>query len=189
MTANADDTDLDALAAQVRTHPRLDNAEMDAALASARSDNGGDANEKLVGHFLRQALDASLERRGRGLDVSDLYQEATVAVVAVIAGWIAGGQPSAGLDAAVTKAIATELDNALQQFEEHRKVEEQLVRDTSLLSAVRIRLKQKQQTDPTNEELAALLKWPLERVELVLETLQKAQVMHDLELLEYLEDE
>ena len=189
MTANVDDTDLDALAAQVRTHPRLDDAEKTSLLKAARAGSDSHAQEKLVGHFLREALAAALERRGRGLDIADLYQEANVAVVAAIAELVAGDGPIDGLDTEISVAIAAELDSALEQFVQIKKTEEQLVHDTNLLLALRIRLKEEKRAEPSAEELAGLLEWPLARVELVLEALTKAQAMHDVELLEYLDDE
>ena len=189
MTANIDDTDLDALAAQVRTHPQLDDAEKASLFGAARAGSDKHAQEKLVGHYLREALAASLQQRNRGLDLADLYQEANVAIVAVIAELVAGDGGIDDLDAKVSTAIAAELDSALEQFSQIKKTEEQLVHDTNLLLALRIRLKEEKRTEPSPEELAGLLEWPLARVEMVLEALVKAQATHDVELLEYLDDE
>jgi RNA polymerase sporulation-specific sigma factor len=188
MTAHVDDTDLDALAAQVRARPRLDDDEMARLLKSARALDET-AREKLVGHFLRDALAASLERRDRGLDVADLYQEATVAVVGAIGELTAGADSIPEINVKVAAAIAAGLDNALNELVQERKVEEQMVHDTNLLSLVRIRVQNEKHAEPTAEELAALLKWPVERVEVVLGALLKAQAMHDVDIVEYLDDE
>lgn len=188
MTAHVDDTDLDALAAQVRASPRLSEEELANLLKTApRLDRH--AREKLVAHFLREALAASLERRDRGLDVSDLYQEATVAIVSTVAESLTGTDSIAEVNTKVAAAIGAELDASLKELAAVKKIEEEMVRDTNLLSLVRIRFRNERHAEPTPEELAGLLKWPVARVEVVLDTLLKAQAMHDLELVEYLDDE
>jgi len=188
MTAHVDDTDLDALAAQVRSSPRLDEQELAGLLKAARALDER-AREKLVGHFLREALAASLERRDRGLDVADLYQEATVAVVAAIAESITGTDSIEIINAKVETAIAVGLESALEEAAETKKVEEQLIHDANLLSLARVRFRKEKRAEPTSEELAELLKWPQARVEVVLDALLKAQAMHDLDIVEYLDDE
>jgi DNA-directed RNA polymerase specialized sigma subunit len=188
MTAHVDDTDLDALAAQVRASPRLSEDEM-ANLLKAAPALDEQAREKLVGHYLREALAESLERRDRGLDVSDLYQEATVAIVGAVAESLTGTDSIADVNAKVVAAIGAGLDASLKDLADVKKVEEEVVHDTNLLSLVRIRFKNERHAEPTPEELAGLLKWPLARVEVVLDALLKAQATHDLELVEYLDDE
>ena len=83
MTTRHDDTELDFLAAQARSHPPLAAAATDRLIGAAR---GGDrlARESLVEHSLGAVLAEAVAHRRRGVEVTDLYQEGSLAMVVAI---------------------------------------------------------------------------------------------------------
>lgn len=182
------DTELDAIAAQARSHPPLSASEVAPLLLAARARPGGAASATLVEHHLLVALDGALARRGRGLPVGDLYQEASVALVVAVDEYAAREGDARGLPAYVEKVVALHLDAALEKEATAVAAEQTVVRDAELLSAAEVRLRRQLGRDATFLELGGLLMWPPERVEAVSAILHEAQGQYDLELLEYLDD-
>ena len=182
------DTELDAIAAQARSHPPLGVAEVAPLLLEARAHPGGSASGRLVEHHLTVALDAALARRGRGLPVGDLYQEASIALVVAVDEYAAREGAAPGLRGYVDKVVALHLDAALEKEATAVAAEEAVVRDAELLSAAEVRLRRELGRDATALELGGLLSWPPERVEVISAVLHEAQGQYDLELLDYLDD-
>jgi DNA-directed RNA polymerase sigma subunit (sigma70/sigma32) len=183
------DTVLDALAAQVRTHPPLPLETVVDLLEQAHREPRGPAEAKLISHHLGVALDGALARRNRGLDVGDLYQEGTVAVVTAVKEYAARSGDPAGLRAYVSRIVALHLDAALEREEEERRSEQALVRDTGLLEAAEVELRHLLGRPATTLELAALLEWSAERVEMLSSMLAEARAINDTTLLPYLDDD
>jgi hypothetical protein len=144
---------------------------------------------ELIENFLVYALDASLERRDRGVEVPVLYQEAVIAVASSVGEFVASDRDTERLVADVSSAVAAHLDKALDEEKAARKSDEALLSDVRMLSAVRTHLRSEKKAEPTPGDLAATLKWPTERVETLLGLLATAEVEHDAEILEYLDDE
>ena len=183
-----DDSPLDALAAQARSHPPLPDAEVDALL---RRIHGGDgaAAATLVRHHLGLVLDAALERRDQGLEVGDLYQEGSVAVVTAIDEYARRGGDASGLRDYVRRVVALHLDAALAREAEEKAAGEALVRDAQRYELVEVDLRHRLGREPTSTEMAATLQWSAERTEAVAEMLREARALNDESLLPYLDDE
>lgn len=182
------DTELDAISAQARSRPALPLAEVAPLLLQARAQPEGTAAGTLVEHHLTAALDAALARRGRGLPVGDLYQEGSIAVVVAIDEYAAREGDPQGLRAYVDRIVALHLDAALEREATAVAAEQLVVRDAELLSAAEALLRRELGRDATFLELGGLLMWAPDRVEAVSTILHAAQGLHDLELLEYLDD-
>ena len=178
-----DETDLDLLAAQVRSHPPLDADEVRSLLADAR--DAGPAQARLVEHH----LDESLARGDRGLEVTDLYQEATVATIIAVSEYAARGGAPSGLRSYVARVVGAHLDAAIEEAQLAQRSEEAFVRDAQLFETAEINLRHELGRSATNTELAAELDWPEDRVATIAEMLTEARDMYDSEIVQYLDDE
>ena len=183
-----DDTILDQLAAQVRAHPPLPLAEVDRLLAGARRSSTGSERDTLVCHHMSVALDTALARRGREDDVAELFQEAGVAVVAAVNDYAAGDGDAGGLLACVRSATAAQVEGVLRHERELREEAEALVRDTRMLDVAQVGLRAKLGRDATSAELAGVLEWAPERVDLLIAILADARRLNDETLIPFLED-
>jgi len=182
-----DDTDLDWLAAQARSVPPLPAEQVSALLSHAR--DAGPAQERLVEQHLGVALDEALARGDRGVEVTDLYQEATLAVIVAVSEYAARGGAPAGLRGYVARVVGAHLDDAIEEAQRERAAEEAMVRDAQLYETAEINLRHELGRSATNTELAAVLEWPEERVATVAEMLTAARDMYDSEIVQYLDDE
>jgi len=183
-----DDTELDALAAQVRAFPPMSAQETGWLLTAAR-DGSDSARERLVDQQLRRALDEAITRGNRGLEVVDLYQEGALAAVVAVSEYASRGGPPAGLGAYVSRVIGTHLEDVLEEAARERESENALVRDAELYETAEVALSHELGRSATVVELAALLEWPEERVALVGEMLNTAREMYDADIVQYLDDE
>ena len=184
----ADDTLLDALAAQARTYPELPLETVGRLLRDAHDQPGGPAQGTLVRHHLSVALARSLARRDSGLEIRDLYQEASVAVVTAIDEFAARGGDASHLREYVGRVVDMHLDAAIEREAEERRTEEALVAETRLLEAAEVELRHRLGRPPTTLELAALLELPAQRIEALSEILREARVIHDESLIPFLDD-
>ncbi|HEX6539101.1 MAG TPA: sigma-70 domain-containing protein [Candidatus Dormibacteraeota bacterium] len=183
---HADDTDLDALAAQVRAVPALDLEEVGHLLPGAAA--AGPARERLVQDQLRVALDEVLTRRDRGVDVVDLFQEASVAAIVAVSEYADRGGPPEGLHRYVGRVIGVHLEAAIEEAEIERRSDEAFVRDAQSYEDAELNLRHELGRSATNTEIAALLAWPEERVAVVAEAVTAARQIWDSEIVQYLDD-
>lgn len=188
MPRATDDTALDSLAAQVRAHPPLPVAEVTELLGRARRDGGEQARATLVEHHLGIALDAALAHAGTGVDVGDLYQEASVAVVTAVGEYAARSDDAAGLRAYVRRVVDLFVDAAVEREETARQTCEAFVRDSRLLDLAEVEMRHRLGRDATTVELAAALGWSTERVTVIGDLLAEARAQHDASLLPFLDD-
>jgi len=182
-----DDTDLDALASQVRSRQSLADEEIGRLLPDASS--AGPAQEKLVEHHLDVALSEALARRDRGVEVFDLYQEATLAAIVAVSEYSARGGAPAGLRPYIARVIGAHLDDAIQEAELERRADEAFVRDAERYEAAEVSLRHELGRSATTTELAAALLWPEDRVGLVAEAVNAARELWDTEIVQYLDDD
>lgn len=186
----ADDSPLDALAAQARSYPPLPDAEVAELLGRVHDRRGAPAaTATLVRHHLAVALDAALERRDRGLEVGDLYQEGSVAVVTAIDEYAKRGGDAAGLRAYVRRVVDLHLEAALEREQEEKEAGEAFVRDAQRYELVEVDLRHRLGRDPTPVEMAAALEWSVEHTDTVAEMLAEARALHDESLLPFLDDD
>jgi DNA-directed RNA polymerase sigma subunit (sigma70/sigma32) len=185
----APDSPLDTIAAQVRAYPPLPDAEVAALMARIKADAGPAATATLVRHNLGPALDAALARRDQGLDVGDLYQEASIAVVTAVEEYARrDGEPS-GLRAYVQRVVDLHLDAALQREADEKAAGEAFVRDAQSYELVEVELRSRLGRNPTTVEMAAALEWSVDHAETVAEMLAEARELHDESLLPFLDDD
>lgn len=184
----AEDSPLDAIAAQVRAYPPLPLDEVDALLQRTHTTGGNAAAAELVRHHLSVALDAALQRKDKGLDVGDLYQEGSIAVVTAVDEYAQRGGNAAGLRSYVERVVALHLDAALEREAGEREAGEAFVRDAQRYELVEVEMRHRLDRQPTPVEMAAALEWSVEHVETVAEMLSEARALNDESLLPYLDD-
>ncbi|HWW09704.1 MAG TPA: hypothetical protein VNY76_05595 [Candidatus Acidoferrales bacterium] len=183
-----DDTELDALAAQVRAFPPMSTQETAWLLTAAR-DGSDSARERLVDQQLRLALDEAIARGNRGLEVVDLYQEGALAAIVAVNEYASRGGSPAGLGSYVSRVISKHLDDVLEETAMAKETQNAMVRDAELYETAEIALRNELGRSATVVELAALLEWPEDRVLLVGEMLTAAREMYDADIAQYLDDE
>jgi hypothetical protein len=184
-----DDSPLDLLAAQARSNPPLATEAIAPLLAAARrASSAHEAAATLSRHHLDIALDAALTLHAQDDDITDLFQEASLAVVAAVAEYAAGAGDAAGLRDHVRRAVVAHI--AAVNAEERRRREEQqaFVRDSRMLDMVEVAMKQRLGRPAATAELAEVLEWEPQRVELLSAMLDDARRLHDESLLPFLDD-
>ena len=181
------DTELDSLAAEVRAYPSLDLDEVSRLLPGASV--SGRAQERLVQDQLGTALDQALAHRDRGVDVIDLFQEASVAAIVAVTQYSERGGPPDGLRRYVDRVISAHLDDAIEQAEIERRADEAFARDAQTYEEAEISLRHELGRSATTTEVAAMLEWPEERVAIVAEAVTAARGIWDSEIVQYLDDD
>ena len=183
-----DDTALDALAAQVRALAPLPDEDVGALLVQARAEPAGSAAERLVEQQLGTVLAAVLARRKPELDPMDLYQEGSIAATVAVKEYTSRGGPAQGLRPYVTRVVDTFLDDVVAREEAQRLADLLLVENVKLLEAAELTLRTRLERQPTTLELAAVLNWTPEAVELIGQSLALARQSYDAEIVPYLDD-
>ncbi len=187
-TRHTDDTVLDALAAEVRANPPLGAAEVAALLARARTDPHGEAAAALVEHHLFLCLEVALKKPSAQLEVADLFQEGSVALVAAVSDYAEAGGDAAGLREHLRTAVSRHVDAVAAEAARRHDDDEAFVRDIRLLEAAEVELRHRLGRDATAREVAAILEWEEERVAVVAAMLSEARALNDASLLAYLDD-
>jgi DNA-directed RNA polymerase sigma subunit (sigma70/sigma32) len=187
MTVREDDTELDALAAQVRASPKLSTAAVEALIAAAA---GGDrdAHAALVEHALSPVLAEAVAHRDRGVELLDLFQEGSLAALVAVEEYVERTGNGAGFVAHVRRVVNRHLDHVIEEHEAAVVEAAELAEDTRLLDVARVALHRQAGREPTETELAAVLLWPPERVELISGILDNARADFDSDIVQYLDD-
>ena len=183
-----DDTELDAIAAQVRSFTPMPADELKGLLEEARGSPSGPATGRLVEQHLGTVLDAVLARRGQGVDLMDLYQEGSIAATVAVGEFAARGGAPAGLRAYVGRVVDTFLDDVIKREAAQKLADAMLVEQVKLLEAAEVVLRRRLEREPTTLELAAALEWTPETVEVVSAVLHQARGNYDAEIVDYLDD-
>jgi RNA polymerase nonessential primary-like sigma factor len=173
----------DEIREQVAQYPPLSNAEEQRLLATMRVDRDA-ANRTLIEHNLHLVVEAAQARRERGVPFGDLFQEGTVGLISAVEHYKPG---DGGFHARLVHAIAVTMDDVLAQTEEAQRNDEAFVIACRLLESAQRLLSERLGREATPVELAKLLQWEEARVNVILEMLHGAQVVHDQELLDYLD--
>lgn len=187
MSVADDDTELDALSARVRAHPKL-SAEAVEALIAAAADGNRDAHAALVEHSLGPVLAEAVVRRNRGVEVLDLFQEGSLAALVAVEEYVERKGAPAGLVAYVRRVVSRHLDRVIEEHDAAVAEAAELVEDTRLLDVARVALRRQTGREPTGTELAAVLLWSPERVELISGILDSARTEFDSDIVQYLDD-
>ena len=187
MSVREDDTELDALAAQVRASPKLSTAAAEALIAAAvRGDR--DAHAALIEHALSPVLAEAVAHRDRGVELLDLFQEGSLAALVAVEEYVERTGNGAGFVAYVRRVVNRHLDHVIEEHETAVAEAAELVEDTRLLEVARVALRRQTGRQPTETELAAVLLWSPERVELVSGILDNARSDFDSDIVQYLDD-
>ena len=181
-------SDVGILDAKVRSLPALSESATAALLGKVRVNGRGTALDELVEHQLAGIIELAEARRGRGVEVSDLTQEGTIAGVVAVLEYAAQGGDAAGLDRFVGRLVASHMDDTIELAAIERAGDEAFVRDTEIYEAAEVRTRHELGRSPTVIELAAELGWPEERVSMVGAILNEARARYDSEIVEYLDD-
>lgn len=184
----ADRLTLGELEAQVDAFSPLGTEEVAALLDDVRA-GGSPSRQRLVQHHLGIALDEARRRGERGVEVGDLFQEATLAVIAAVHEFALREGPPAELAAFTRRVVAAHLDATVEAAELEHRSEEALVRDAQLLEAAEVGLRRRLGRTATPTELASILEWPAERVELMAAMLASARDLYDSDIALYLDDD
>ncbi len=183
--------DLDApeiLVAQARALPPLSERQTADLLAEVREHGKGPALDQLVEHQLATILDLAAARRGKGVEVGDLAQEAAIASVVAVVEYATRGGLAPGLDAFVSKLMASHMDDMIELAALDRASAEAFIRDAQTYELAEVRMRHELGREATAIELAAQLGWPDERVAIVAGMLNEARSRYDSEIVEYLDD-
>jgi DNA-directed RNA polymerase sigma subunit (sigma70/sigma32) len=187
MSVREDDTELDALAAQVRASPKLSTAAADALIAAAvRGDR--DAHAALIEHALSSVLAEAVAHRDRGVELLDLFQEGSLAALVAVEEYVERTGNGAGFVAYVRHVVNRHLDHVIEEHEAAVVEAAELAEDTRLLDVARVALHRQAGREPTVTELASVLRWSPERVELISGILDNARADFDSDIVQYLDD-
>jgi DNA-directed RNA polymerase specialized sigma subunit len=181
-------SDREILDAKVRSLPALSEPATTALLSNVRTNGRGPALDELVEHQLAGIIELAEARRGKGVEVSDLTQEGTIAGVVAVLEYAAQGGPAEGLERFVGRLVASHMDDTIELAAIERAGDEAFVRDTEIYEAAEVRTRHELGRSPTVIELAAELGWPEERVSIVGAILNEARARYDSEIVEYLDD-
>ncbi|MDQ6855620.1 MAG: hypothetical protein M3Z57_00930 [Candidatus Dormibacteraeota bacterium] len=183
-----DDTELDAIASQVRSFTPVSTDELGRLLEDARQAPSGPATGQLVEQQLSTVLDCVLSRRGKGLDLMDLYQEGSIAATVAVGEFAARGGPPSGLGAYVLRVVDTFLDDVIKREAAQKLADALLIEQVKLLEAAEVLLRRRLEREPTTLELAAALEWTPGTVEVVRAVLHQARDTYDTEIVDFLDD-
>lgn len=170
--------------AQVARYPRLSNDEERRLLATSGRERD-EANRRLIEHNLYLVLQAAEARKERGVPFGDLFQEGTVGLISAVEHYLPA---QGGFHSRLVEAIGATMDDVVAQTEAAHRNDEAFVIACRLLESAQRLLSERLSRPATPAELAKLLHWEEARVNVILEMLSEARVVHDAELLEYLDD-
>jgi DNA-directed RNA polymerase sigma subunit (sigma70/sigma32) len=176
------------LVEQARSLPPLSEAETDALLVEVRARGKGAALDRLVEQQLGTILEQAAARRGRGVEVGDLAQEAAIASVVAITEYAGRGGTAPGLNQFVLRLVGSHMDETIELAALERASDEAFIRDAETYEITEVRMRHELGRDATAVELAAELGWPEERIAIVAEMLADARARYDSEIVDYLDD-
>ena len=188
MGAREDDTVLDALAVHAKMHPELSEEAADHLIAAARAGDAA-ARGMLVAHSLGSVFDQAVAHRDHGIEGVDLFQEGSVAATVAVDEYVARGGSGARLAVYVRRVVGNHLDQVVEREKAASAEASAIIEDTRLLEAALTTIRQRMGREPTETELAALLQWAPERVELIAGVLATARERFDTEIVQYLDSE
>lgn len=176
------------LVAQARSLPPLGEVEIAALLAEVREHGKGPVLDEPVERQLGGILAEAAARRGRGVEVGDLAQEAAIAGVVAVTEYAGRGGAAPGLDQFVMRLVGAHMDETIELAALERASDEAFIRDAQTYELAEVSMRHELGRDPTTVELAAQLGWPDERVAIVAGMLKDARARYDSEIVEYLDD-
>jgi RNA polymerase primary sigma factor len=169
--------------AQVTAYPRLSDAEQGRLLATRGSAREA-ANRTLIEHNLYLVFDAARARRQEAIPLGDLFQEGSLALISAVEHYTGTEQ---GFTAALQGAIDATMDAVVAMTRDAQRNDEAFVAACRVFERADALLAADLQRAPTDQEIAKLLAWDVQRVAIIREMLREARKLHDEDLLPYLE--
>ena len=180
-------SELEALAAEVRRVRPLRPGEKESLLEKVRAGADRVAGERLLETHLGLVLDIAQAKKGRGLNVGDLFQEGSVGLLAAIRAFANASE--ADFDSFIAAQVALAMEDAIRAEEEAVRQERLLLEAAADYDRVEIALAGELHRAPTVAEIGARLEWTPERTEYIRAIVDDARKRHDAELLLYVEPE
>ena len=141
-------------------------------------------------HSLGAVLAEAVAHRGHGVEVTDLYQEGSLAMVVAIEEYIQRGGSGPGLAGYVRRVVAAHLGGLVEEAEAAAAEAAALVEDARLLEVAQVALRGQIGHEPSaTQGLATVLLWPHEPVELIAGMVTSARDAFDAEIVEFLDDD
>lgn len=169
--------------AQVQAYPRLSEAEQGRLLATSGSAREA-ANRTLIEHNLYLVFDAARARRQEAIPFGDLFQEGSLALISAVEHYTGTEQ---GFTATLQGAIDATMDAEVAMTRDAQRNDEAFVAACRVFERADALLAADLQRPPTDQEIAKLLAWDVQRVAIIRAMLQEARKLHDEDLLPYLE--
>ncbi len=170
--------------AQVARYPRLSPDEERRLLATHDAARDA-ANRTLIEHNLYLVFEAAQARKEKGVPFGDLFQEGTVGLISAVEHY---REAAPEFTSTLRRAIAATMDDILAQTVEAQRNDEAFVSAAQLVESAQRLLTGRLKRAATAAELAQLLQWEEARVTLILGMLDESRIVHDQELLDYLDD-
>ena len=188
MSQYPEDTERDALSAQVRSIKPLGAERIGELLDAARS---GDLNsrQQLVEQQFGTILESALAHESTGISLTELFQEGGIAALIGIEEYAGRGGGAAGLGVFVRELVDAHLKALLSQAASHQIEAKQFIADFDALEAADFALRRELGREPTPVEIAARLEWTSERVATITEMLHAARQMYDEEISQFIDYE
>jgi len=145
--------------AQVRAYPRLSDAEQGRLLATRGSAREA-ANRRLIEHNLYLVFDAAWARRQEAIPFGDLFQEGSLALISAVEHYTGTEQ---GFTAALQGAIDATMDAVVAMTRDAQRNDEAFVAACRVFERAAALLAADLQRAPTDQEIAKLLAWDVQR--------------------------
>jgi RNA polymerase sigma factor (sigma-70 family) len=179
---NAEQKRIEAdLRAQASGFSRL-TPEEEADLVARRADPR--AAEKLVQHNLDLVVEQADHHSGRGMFFGDLYQEGSVGLIDAVHAYSGKGN----FRQFASLHIGLQIDSLIEAEGAARSEDEKLLDEVKSMDMADVVFRRENKRDATAQELAEMLRWPVEKVEEVKRMLELARLENDVHTLAFLED-
>jgi DNA-directed RNA polymerase specialized sigma subunit len=122
------------------------------------------------------------------VELLDLFQEGSLAALVAVEEYVERTGNGAGFVAYVRRVVNRHLDHVIEEHEAAVVEAAELAEDTRLLDVARVALHRQAGREPTVTELASVLRWSPERVELISGILDNARADFDSDIVQYLDD-
>jgi DNA-directed RNA polymerase sigma subunit (sigma70/sigma32) len=185
---SAEAADLRDVARQATAEPAPSPAE-ERRLLELAAQGDGSARDRLFRAHAGLVVGLAEARQDRGLELGDLLQEGSLALIAAIAGARPGQAAMGGLAKEVEASVGRQLDEAIAQEESAVRERQQLIEDAEAYQRAEIEIRRLLGRAPTEAELAEKLEWSAARTQRLGEMVEAARRRHDEELLSYLSAE
>jgi DNA-directed RNA polymerase specialized sigma subunit len=176
------------VARQAAAEPALGPAE-EGRLLELAAVGDASARDRLFRAYAPLAVRLAGARQDRGLELGELLQEASLALISAIAGYTPDPAGEESLAQQVETSVSRHLDQAIETESAATRERGRLVEDAAAYERAEIEIRRRLGRAPTEAELAEKLEWSAARTKHLAEMVEVARRRHDEELLSYLNPE